>query len=108
MKRIVLMVAVAAVMALLMAAGPALATIHPLAEMECADDSAPSSVHNQEPPGLTPGGTDQSGQIATPVVHTAAEGVPLPEGGLVGVNPSGGASMSSWKEFPETCAAPQK
>ena len=55
MKRIVLMVSVAVVMAAMMAmmAMPALAAIHPLARMECAQDSSQSEVvQTQDPPGL--------------------------------------------------------
>lgn len=63
MKRIILMVTVGLVMALMMAvAGPAFATVHPLAKMECASDSASPVVQTQDPPGLTPApfGTGQS------------------------------------------------
>ena len=54
MKRIVFMVTVAAVMALMMVvAGPALATIHPLANSECADASASDVATDQNPPGIS-------------------------------------------------------
>jgi len=57
MRRIVLMVTVAVVMALMMAlTGPAYAAIHPLAHMECANESADASPQEvpeeQDPPGL--------------------------------------------------------
>jgi hypothetical protein len=55
MKRIILMVSVALVMAAMMAvmAMPALAAIHPLARMECAQDTSQSSVvETQDPTGL--------------------------------------------------------
>ena len=70
MKRIIFMVTVASVMALMMAlAGPALATIHPLANMECSNEHASAVTQNQTPPGLTPGGPDQShATIAQPVI----------------------------------------
>ena len=54
MKRIVFMVTVAAVMALMMVvAGPASATIHPLANSECADASASDVAKDQNPPGIS-------------------------------------------------------
>ena len=57
MRRIVLMVTVAVVMALMLAlAGPAYAVIHPLAHMECASENADASPQEvpeeQDPPGL--------------------------------------------------------
>jgi hypothetical protein len=58
MRRIVLMVTVAVVMALMLAlAGPAYAVIHDLAHMECASetasDASPQEVpEEQDPPGL--------------------------------------------------------
>jgi hypothetical protein len=57
MKRIVLLVTVALVMALMMGvAAPAYAVIHPLAHMECANESADASPQEvpeeQDPPGL--------------------------------------------------------
>jgi hypothetical protein len=67
MKRIVLMVTVALVMAAMMAltAVPALAAIHPLARMECAQDSSQSEVvQSQDPPGLV----SHQQNIAQPVV----------------------------------------
>ena len=54
MKRIVFMVTVALAMAVMMAlAGPALATIHPLANSECADASASEVATEQNPPGVS-------------------------------------------------------
>jgi hypothetical protein len=64
MKRIILLVTVALIMALMMAvAGPALATVHPLV---CSENSAAPSdtpAQTQNPPGITseghePGYTD--------------------------------------------------
>src|SRR5918995_7320185 len=56
MKRIILLVTVAWVMALMMAvAGPALATVHPLANSECSNENASAVAQTQDPPGLTPG-----------------------------------------------------
>jgi len=67
MKRIVLMVTVALVMALMMAlAGPALATIHPLANMECANENASAVTQSQDPPGLS--GQSNTDNIAQPIV----------------------------------------
>jgi hypothetical protein len=72
MKRIVFMVTVAVVMALMMAlSGPALATIHPLANMECSNDNASAVTQSQDPPGLTQGAlpTDTGGaEEAQPVI----------------------------------------
>jgi hypothetical protein len=71
MKRIVLLVTVALVMALMMAlAGPAFAAIHPLANSECANENASEVPQSQDPPGLLPGGgPDQSRATeAQPVV----------------------------------------
>lgn len=70
MRRIVLMVALALVMALMLAvAGQALATVHPLANMECSNENASAVTQNQDPPGLTPGGPDQSSAtVAQPVI----------------------------------------
>ena len=66
MKRIVLMVTVALVMALMLAvAGPASATIHPIVEsFECANEQA--FMHHPlgdpaEVPGQTPGATPGNG-----------------------------------------------
>ncbi len=53
MKRIILMVTVALVMALMMAlSAPAFGAIHPLAHMECANRSASKVTKTQDPPGL--------------------------------------------------------
>src|SRR5918993_3074619 len=54
MKRITFLLTVALVVALMMAvAGPALATIHPLSNAECADASASDVANLQEPPGIS-------------------------------------------------------
>jgi hypothetical protein len=54
MKRIVFMVTVALVVAAMLAmAGPALATIHPLANSECANDSGSEVATEQNPPGIS-------------------------------------------------------
>ena len=59
MKRIVFMGTVALVMAAMLAlGGPALATIHPLANSECASDNASSVANDQLPPGLSPASAD--------------------------------------------------
>jgi hypothetical protein len=70
MKRIVLLVSVALVMAAMMAlSAPAFATVHPLANSECANASASDVPTSQDPPGLTPGGPDQSSAtVAQPVI----------------------------------------
>ena len=73
MKRIILLVTVALVMALMMAvAGPALATVHPLANSECSNENASAVAQSQDPPGLTPGGPDESeAEIAQPVISVS-------------------------------------
>jgi len=81
MKRIILLVTVALVMAAMMAvAGPALATVHPLANSECANASASGVATLQDPPGLTPGGPDQSSAtVAQPVISVfTAQGADSP------------------------------
>jgi hypothetical protein len=75
MKRIVLMVTVALVMAAMMAlmAMPALAAIHPLARMECAQDSSQSEVvETQDPPGLIKPGNEARPVLAVGGNDTAA------------------------------------
>ena len=60
MKRIVLMVTVALVMALMLAmAGPALATIHPLSNSECSGLGEDTVAGSQDPPGLSPIGFEE-------------------------------------------------
>jgi hypothetical protein len=81
MKRIILLLSVALVMAsMLVLAGPALATVHPLANSECANPSASDVATGQDPPGLTPGGPDQSrAEVAQPVISVfAAQGADSP------------------------------
>jgi len=91
---------------------PAFATIHPLVPgggktltaepVGLPEGETPSE--SQDPPGLTPGGPDQSEQIATPVFAVTPEGEQI-EGappGTLGTNPSaGGASASAFKPEPE-------
>ena len=120
MKRIILMVTVALVMALMMsAAGPALATIHEIANSECASDSSQGVANSQEPPGLTPApfgsGNSQGSPPNNPTGTTAGqpvfavtpEGDPIFPGApppLVGTNPSAdGASGHALKA--EGCPA---
>jgi hypothetical protein len=100
MKRIILLVTVAMVVALMLAAaGPAFATIHEVARMECASDNASAVVQNQTPPGLT--GQSQASNFGQPVFSVTPEGQPLFPGAppeLVGTNPSaGGASGNALK-----------
>ncbi len=87
MRRILSVLAVAAMMAAMMVvAGPAFATVHPLANSECADDSAASPVpESQDPPGITLGGPDSSRATeAQPIVSVeespAVENAFKPEG----------------------------
>jgi hypothetical protein len=55
---------------MLVVAGPAFATVHPLANSECASDNSQGVANDQDPPGLTPDeGPDQSkAQEAQPVI----------------------------------------
>jgi hypothetical protein len=54
MKRILLLVMVAAMLTAMMAvAGPAFATVHPLANSECANDNASDVARGQAPPGIS-------------------------------------------------------
>ena len=78
MKRVVLMVTLASVMALMMAlSGPAWATIHPLANSECASDNASDVANDQLPPGLSPGitGDSQGSPPNNPTGSTLAQPV---------------------------------
>ena len=84
MRRILLLLAVATMLAILMVvAGPAFATIHPLAEMERANNSASAVVQEQDPPGLTPGsgpvGHDQSRAATAQPVQVANPNAFKPE-----------------------------
>ena len=66
MKRIILLITVAMVVALMMAvAGPAMASIHPLSNAECADASASDIANLQEPPGIS---DFSSENLARPVI----------------------------------------
>ena len=111
MRRIV-MVTVALVTALMLAlAGPAFATIHEIAKMECASEDASPVVQEQIPPGLTgqsqgsPPNNATGTTIGQPVFAVTPEGEPLFPGAppeLVGTNPSeDGASGHAVK--PEGC-----
>ena len=87
MKRIILMVTVALVTAAMMAlAGPAMATIHPLSNAECADDSASDTANLQEPPGISGGSQGKppnnfiGGNFAQPVL-AASGGEPFTDPG---------------------------
>ena len=82
MRRILLVMSVAALMAAMLAvmSVPAFATVHPLANSECANASASDVQKSQDPPGLTPGGPDSSqAVIAQPVVSVVtAQGTDSP------------------------------
>ena len=69
MRRLILLLTVALIMALTMAlAGPASAAIHPLARMECAQGTSQSSVvQSQDPPGLV----SHPQNIAQPIFSVA-------------------------------------
>jgi hypothetical protein len=70
MRRIISLVTVALVLVLMLTiAGPALATVHPLSNSECSGLDETTVAGSQDPPGLTPGGPDQSGAtVAQPVM----------------------------------------
>ena len=107
MRRIVLMVTLALVVAAMLAvAGPASATIHEVAKMECANENASEVVQTQDPPGLTgrsqgkPPNNVTGTNIAQPVFAVTPEGQPLfPGAPFVGTNPSAdGASGHALKD----------
>jgi hypothetical protein len=102
MKRILLVLSVAALMAAMLAlmAVPAFATVHELANAECAAEGAPAN--DQSPPGLTGGSNENADNFAQPVVsvydtpsggasHNALRGPaptpPFPEGTNFGTHP---------------------
>jgi hypothetical protein len=65
MKRITLLLTVALVVALMLAlAGPASATIHPLANSECANAAASEVATGQNPPGIS---DFEEGNFARPI-----------------------------------------
>ena len=67
MKRFILMITVALVMAAMMAlSGPALATIHPLSNSECSGLDETTVAGSQDPPGLT--GQSNTDNFAQPVI----------------------------------------
>jgi hypothetical protein len=70
MKRIILLLTVALVMTVMMAlAGPAAATIHPLANSECSADAADDTpADTQNPPGIT---GDDNATEAQPVISVS-------------------------------------
>ena len=81
MRRTTLLLTVALVVALMMAiAGPALATVHPLANSECSGLDETTVAGSQDPPGLTLGGPDQSSAtVAQPVISVfTAQGADSP------------------------------
>jgi hypothetical protein len=79
MKRITLLLTVALVMTLMMAvAGPASATIHPLANSECANAEASDVATGQNPPGLS--GRSNTDNFAQPI-FAASGGDPFTEEG---------------------------
>ena len=78
MRRIMLMFTVAAVMAAMMVvAGPAFATIHPLSNAECSNANASAVATEQLPPGLSPGitGSSQGSPPNNPTGSTLAQPV---------------------------------
>jgi hypothetical protein len=91
--------------AMMAVAGPASATIHEIAKMECASENASPVVQSQDPPGLTgqsqgkPPNNATGTNIAQPVFAVTPEGEILVPGlPFVGTNPSaGGASGNALK-----------
>src|SRR5215208_8074426 len=87
MKRIVLLVTVALVMALMLGvAAPAFATIHPISNSERSADAANgTTADTQNPPGITgeghePGYTDPDPDNATEAQPILAVGFNSPQG----------------------------
>jgi hypothetical protein len=88
-------------------AGPAFATIHEMAKMECASENASAVVQEQNPPGLTgqsngsPPNNATGTNIGQPVFAVTPKGELLFPGAppeLVGINPSAdGASGHALK-----------
>jgi hypothetical protein len=86
LRRLLLVMSVAALMAAMVAvaAVPAFATIHPLANSECSNAKPGTqgfvSAELQDPPGLTPGPPDQSrAVVAQPIVSVfVAQGADSP------------------------------
>ncbi len=83
MRRTLLVMSVATLMAAMLAvmAGPALATVHPLANSECANPNASGVATLQDPPGISPDAFDRAGNdpdlgpTAQPVISVfAAQG----------------------------------
>ncbi len=76
MRRLLLVMSVAALMAAMVAlmAVPAFATIHPLANSECANDNASDVATGQNPPGLS--GRSNADNFAQPV-FSASGGQPF-------------------------------
>jgi hypothetical protein len=79
MKRITSLLTVALVMALMLAlGGPALATIHPLANSECANAEASDVATGQNPKGLS--GQSNTDNFAQPIFAVSG-GDPFTEEG---------------------------
>ena len=71
MRRILLVMSVAALVVAMLAvtAVPAFATIHPLANSECANANASDVATGQNPPGLT--GQSNADNFAQPVISAS-------------------------------------
>jgi len=83
-------VALLALVLLVAASSPALATVHPLARSECSDPNAAVPANNQNPPGITqlphadPGPDQSRAATAQPVLVASsnafkAPGCPAPQ-----------------------------
>ena len=76
MRRILLLVMVAVLVTVMMSvAGPAFATVHPLSNAECADDSASDVAKGQAPPGIS----DPTKRNFVKPILSASGGDPLSE-----------------------------
>jgi hypothetical protein len=74
MKRLMRLLAVAVMLAVMLAiAGPAFATVHPLANSECAADSASEVAKGQAPPGIS---DPNKGNFVKPIL-SASGGEPF-------------------------------
>ena len=91
MKRIILLVTVALVMAV-MATVPAFATVHPQSRAECAESAI---AQDQHPPGITGQSNAKADNEAQPIVS------------VIEKSPQG-AGNPSLKGFVEDCPAPNK
>jgi hypothetical protein len=97
MRRILLVMSAAALMAAMMVltAVPAFATVHPLSRSDVSNAPVGTAAETQDPPGLS--GQSSADNIAQPVVSVLPPGAFTPEGDE-GTNPSGGNSLNAFQD----------